>query len=342
MDVLLQLVLTATATLAPQGPEQGAKQGAEQGAESDAVQLMRELGRSVRIAESALESDDAQAAAAAGGVIARLAPRIPELVSAPPENRADVAAHVARLQRAAELAAPEDDPAVLRDRLQAVRTTCTSCHLELRPLRDGRAPWPNEGGAVRGRVRLFAQNGAPRANADHVVVFLEDLRESSVPPGPKAKIAQRGKTFVPDLLVVRVGTEVEFPNEDAVFHNVFSKAVAQPFDLGTFAQGESRSVTFTQAGLVKVYCNIHPEMVAHVLVLPTQYSSICAPSGFFALTDVADGRYRLRTWSEFGGGVEREIEVANGAVISADLEMRETVHRLPHLNKHGLPYREKY
>src|SRR5262249_34596412 len=107
--------------------------------------------------------------------------------------------------------------------------------------------------------------GKIRGGDGDAYVYLEDI---SAPGGGAASIKQEGREFVPRVLAVQKGTRVSFPNRDAIFHNVFSVTPDSSFDLGSYKQGESRSVTLTKPGVVNVYCNMHPNMAAYILVTP--------------------------------------------------------------------------
>jgi len=96
--------------------------------------------------------------------------------------------------------------------------------------------------------------------------------EASSPARPVlAKIEQKNRRFSPDLVVAPVGSTVTFPNLDTIFHNVFSLSKPKSFDLGNYRKGETRTVTFTQPGLVFVYCRLHPNMAATIVVTPGKW-----------------------------------------------------------------------
>ncbi len=113
-------------------------------------------------------------------------------------------------------------------------------------------------------------------------------------------LTQKDKTFRPHILGVPIGSTVEFPNEDTIFHNVFSLSGPQPFDLGLYRAGASRSKAFAQAGEYRVFCNIHPQMTALILVVPTPYVARPGPDGRFVL-ELPPGRYRLDAASQRAG-----------------------------------------
>ena len=116
----------------------------------------------------------------------------------------------------------------------------------------------------------------------------------------------------------------------------------QPFDLGLYGGGEQKQVAFAQPGLVKVFCNIHPEMIAHILVLPTDLAAVTTPAGFFCIEGAPAGKLVARVWTELGDEQERPVELVAGSAAEVAVTVVETKQRLPHRNKAGRPYREKY
>ena len=109
---------------------------------------------------------------------------------------------------------------------------------------------------------------------------------------------QRNREFAPRVLVVPVGSTVSFPNFDSVFHNVFSRATSYPFDLGIYRTGEARELTFDKEGIVKIACNLHANMSAHLVVVSSPHYSVANDQGRFTFRSVEPGRYRLRVWTE--------------------------------------------
>jgi hypothetical protein len=134
----------------------------------------------------------------------------------------------------------------------------------------------------------------------NVVVWLVPLDSQPVlPPLRQAPaITQRDKSFDPHLLVVPVGTVIQFPNKDPFFHNVFSLFDGKRFDLGLYEAGSSKPVHFDRAGVSFLFCNIHPEMSAVVVAVGSPYYSISDKEGHVTLPNVADGRYEVRVWFE--------------------------------------------
>jgi plastocyanin len=146
----------------------------------------------------------------------------------------------------------------------------------------------------------------------HVAIYLEDAPASAVPAGPVASVEQRDRRFFPDLLVIPAGSAVLFPNFDPIFHNVFSLSKAKSFDLGNYPKGQSRTVTFPKAGIVAVYCHLHPNMSASIVVTPNSWGVKANADGSFFLENVPPGRYTVVAWHKAAGTFRKTIEVREG------------------------------
>jgi plastocyanin len=151
-----------------------------------------------------------------------------------------------------------------------------------------------DGPDVRGSVRA---NGRPQPNT---VVWLEAPRAASPPSPAKIVLDQRNLNFYPHVLAVRVGTTVDFPNNDRVFHNVFSFRDGKRFDLGMYPIGTLRRVTFDKPGLSRLFCNIHPNMAAYVMAVDTPYFSVADAQGAFTILAVPAATYTYHTWRPGG------------------------------------------
>lgn len=184
--------------------------------------------------------------------------------------------------------------------------------------------------AQRMRFRLYPTyrpvppppEGAERDDEfQNVVIYLEplDAEPPARPAPPDLKILQLGETFIPHVLPVLVGSTVEFPNLDPIFHNVFSLSKTKTFDLGRYPKGETRSVTFDKAGVVPVFCHLHSDMSAVVLVLETPLFTIPQPDGRYRISRVPGGRYRLVAWHERSAPLEMEITVVSGERVEVDV-----------------------
>jgi plastocyanin len=152
-------------------------------------------------------------------------------------------------------------------------------------------------------TRQKAEKNGSGSDASGVVVWLTPMDASAgltaaAPAGAAPKLVQRNKMFEPHLLVVVAGTAVEFPNQDPFLHNVFSLFDGKRFDLGFYEAGASRTVRFDRAGVSFLFCNIHPEMSAVVVAVPTRYYGISDRAGHVSIANVPDGRYRMDVWAE--------------------------------------------
>jgi plastocyanin len=198
-------------------------------------------------------------------------------------------------------------------------------------------PPPAATGEIRVDVRVIGpdRNTVPAAGS---VVWIPE-------PGPvgkaegKPRLASKAKRFEPRVLVVPAGTTVSFPNEDAIYHNVFSPSGKEAFDLGLYRNGASKSKTFTTPGLVRIYCNIHPQMAAYLLVVDGLLFAEADAGGSAVLSGIPPGRRPVRVWDERGGDWSGAVEVVAGkttelAVLLDGTAFRET----PHKNKHGRDY----
>jgi len=165
-------------------------------------------------------------------------------------------------------------------------------------------------------------------------VYIEDIVATS---HDSARMKQEGRQFTPRVLAVQKGTRVDFPNLDAVFHNVFSISPDNSFDLGSYKQGESKSVTMTKPGVVTVYCNMHPNMVGHILVVPSSLYTRAGQDGFYRLSNIPAGHHKLVAWAPNAKPVFAEIDIADGDTSTIELDLKRG-HTTPHTNKEGLPY----
>jgi len=203
---------------------------------------------------------------------------------------------------------------------------------------------PDDGGAIKGTVHItdkltgqrmrfrlypgFKPSPAP-AERDpreeewrNVVLYLK-----SAPPGKsntdastlKLTMAQEGETFIPHVLPILVGSTVEFPNHDPIFHNVFSLSGAKTFDLGRYPRGDSRSVTFDQVGIIPVFCHIHSDMSAIIMVLDNPYFTVPGAGGRYRIGNIPPGTYTLVAWHERSKPVEKQVEVIDDHTLELDI-----------------------
>lgn len=136
----------------------------------------------------------------------------------------------------------------------------------------------------------------PYTLPEKAVVYVESVPGTYTPPRNHPTLDQRDMVFRPLVLPILVGTTVDFPNSDPLFHNVFSLSEPKEFDLGRYAQGQHRSVTFDKEGVVSVYCEIHSYMFATILVLQNPFFSLPNSDGDFEIGGVPPGTYQLDFW----------------------------------------------
>src|SRR5262245_13995408 len=190
-------------------------------------------------------------------------------------------------------------------------------------------------GAVTGMVRTLARAGVAPAAA---VVYAEPIDAPAARTPRRFTLAQKNKTFNPHVLAVPLGSTVEFPNNDPIYHNVFSLSGPQPFDLGLYRAGETRPRTFTSPGTYRVFCNIHPQMTAIIVVAPSAFTTVAAPDGRFTL-DLPPGRFRVTALSERTPPVSIEIASTQGASAAPELTLDESAWAFAqHKNKFGKDY----
>lgn len=151
--------------------------------------------------------------------------------------------------------------------------------------------------------------GRPQRN---VVVWLEGGATRSAAPARRIVLDQRQLQFKPHVLAVRVGTQVEMPNSDRVFHNVFSFHDGKRFDLGLYPVGTARTVTFDRPGLSRIFCNIHPNMAAYVLAVDSSYFAVSDGQGEFVMAAVPSGTYTYRAWRPGGQTMTGTVAVESG------------------------------
>jgi plastocyanin len=155
---------------------------------------------------------------------------------------------------------------------------------------------------------------------DRMVVILEGGSPASKPP-ITATLNQRDIRFDPEIVVVPVGSTVEFPNSDPIFHNVFSLSKAQPFDLGFYPKGQSRAVKFNRPGIVQVYCHLHANMYAAIVVTASPWYTTPASDGSFSWSGVPAGHYRLTAWHKVAGLHRVDVDVPETGSVEVNIRV---------------------
>jgi len=193
---------------------------------------------------------------------------------------------------------------------------------------------PAQAASISGRIRFIGR--APGVAAA-TIVYAEALDGGRTQTG-QFKMTQKNKSFVPHVLAIPVGSTIAFPNDDSIFHNVFSLSRPNPFDLGLYRAGTSKDRTFATPATYRLFCNIHPQMSAIILVLPTSYITEADAAGNYRF-DMPPGRYRVIAWSERAEPASVELAVAASAITAPDLSLDESKFvETPHKNKFGEDY----
>jgi plastocyanin len=200
---------------------------------------------------------------------------------------------------------------------------------------------------VSGVINISPSEGSAHheQSRSDVVVWLEPVHPlSSITLKPQhAQLLQKDKMFRPHILVINVGSTVDFPNEDPIFHNAFSTFAGQVFDVGLYPPGTSQPVHFRRPGVVRVFCNIHPSMSAIIVVLDTPYFTKAQRNGQYRILNVPPGEYEVHVFDEqaTAGHESQMLLTVEGQpdTIAPPVHLSEVgyVH-LPHKNKYGLDY----
>ena len=201
---------------------------------------------------------------------------------------------------------------------------------------------------VTGRIVILEKDNKPTPDLGDAVVYLEGAATPATAAVPDTvEIAITDKVYAPHVVVVPLGSTVRFPNHDPFNHNVFSVSEPNAFDLGLYGRGETKSQTFAHPGLVRVYCNVHPRMVAYVLVMANRLYAQPGQDGSFTIENVPAGNHRLHVWHE---RIPTEVvkDVTAGAEGDLQIALNARGYKWqPHHNKYGRNYptnagRERY
>src|ERR1700729_1513313 len=152
-----------------------------------------------------------------------------------------------------------------------------------------------------------------------VVVYLEGAGAGAGDSAiPVEQVQQLDRRFMPDLVVVPVGSTVSFPNMDPIFHNIYSLSKSKTFDLGSYDKGETRKVSFPKPGIVEVYCHLHPNMQATVVVTPNRWYARPDKDGQYRIPDVPPGQYTVVAWHKSAGFFRKTVVVSEDQNAAAD------------------------
>jgi plastocyanin len=199
------------------------------------------------------------------------------------------------------------------------------------------AALPCSAGSVVGRVTVLGKGGRPTQDPGDTVVWVEGAKGTLKPS--RAVITMRNKEFRPRVVAIPVGGTVEFPNADPILHNAFSVSRENRFDLDLYRSPQTGAWTFRHPGIVRVYCNIHPQMAAVVVVRDNPYFVQAAADGRFVIEDVPEGRYTLKAWHPRGGETAQPLSVPAEGEVRVDLNLDASRFKgTPHKNKYGRDY----
>jgi plastocyanin len=179
-------------------------------------------------------------------------------------------------------------------------------------------------GSITGTVTI---RGKVEPGVINAVVWVEGVPHDLIPKerwkvNQVAQMAQKDIAFVPHVLPVVVGTTVAFPNDDPIFHNVFSTSGVHKFDLGLYPQGTSRNTVFERPGIVQISCNVHPQMSAYVVVLDEPYFAVANARGNYRITGLPLGSYTVKVWHPDLGSISQPFTLRqDGQVLTVDFDL---------------------
>lgn len=176
-------------------------------------------------------------------------------------------------------------------------------------------------GDIKGKVNVQGIK-----SAENIAVYIDAIPDKKFEaPTTKPVMDQTKMTFSPHVMVVQVGTTVEFLNSDPVGHNVYWPSISGnkklAHNLGTWPKGEKKSFQFNDVGVASLLCNVHPEMSGYMVVVPTPYFAVTDKNGNYEIKNVPPGKYTLKTWSEEGKVTAQAVEVGAGGA-TADLTVK--------------------
>lgn len=202
-------------------------------------------------------------------------------------------------------------------------TTCHSALLKvvvcLTIITSVQAVLAADTGTLKGKVSC-----ARVKHSGDTIIYIEKVNGTFIPPEQHAVMDQQNLVFVPHVLPIMVGTSVDFPNSDVVRHNVFSPpGSSNPFNLGTYDVGVTKTVSFPNAGEVPLLCNVHAEMSAFVVVLENPYFTITDKTGAYTIENVPPGKYTLTTWHEKLRSQPQEVNVEAEKTVEVNFALKQ-------------------
>ncbi len=200
-------------------------------------------------------------------------------------------------------------------------------------------------GTVSGNVTVLSKKffGGLKKKKDmsKTVVYITGFKTEA--PEEVLEVKQKNKRFVPVILPVVAGQQVRFPNQDEIYHNVFSISPSAQFDLGQYKDVDPpKMVAFENYGVVPVYCNIHPKMIAYVVVLENSAFAMTDKAGSFQINNLPPGTYTINAWRPKAKRANQQITVLAGQNVEVQLEVKDIEKIKPHKRKDGSQYPDDY
>ena len=194
-------------------------------------------------------------------------------------------------------------------------------------------------GAVSGRVAMQEKPGEPTKDFDATVIYLLSKNGPGKLSEVKSQMAMNGRQFTPRVRVITPGSTVEYANQDPFSHNIFSTATGAAFDLGVYGSGIAKSTQFKKAGAFPVYCNIHAQMTAFVVVVPTSHYTQAGADARWKIASVPAGKWELHVWHERAPEVTQDIDVPAAGLSNVDVTLDARGFKLvAHKDKLGKDY----
>ena len=200
---------------------------------------------------------------------------------------------------------------------------------------------PQNKASFSGNIKVLGDNGQ-LISAEKIIILINPIK----PYGHKKKISNThtinmlNKQYTPSISTISSGENIRFKNNDSVKHNVFSSSNTNSFDLGTYGRGKSNHVTLSQSGIVKVYCNIHPDMVAFVGISPFNYAALSNKKGAFAINNLLAGEYSVHIWS-IRGEIKQRITIRKNVNLHKNFTLNTASYKkVQHKNKYGKSYEQ--
>ena len=207
------------------------------------------------------------------------------------------------------------------------------------------APSASLAGEITGKVAIWEKSPGQKdyklaESHRNAVVFLTGFTEKADKSSGKVYNDQVNKEFVPEVMAVVRNTEVHFRNKDDTNHNIFSLSKSKKFDLGLFKSPEIKKVTFNKPGVVPIFCNIHNQMTATMLVLKNNKFAITDAEGNFNISNIPDGKHKIKVWVQGAKLFSKSVTVQADSTQNLDLPMKVLRRPAKHLNKFGKPYKK--